>query len=43
MHRFAALFDTLLFCVALPAFAANYPDPKVGSWVAKDLDSMPAR
>jgi homoserine O-acetyltransferase len=37
MHRIATLFAALLFCVALPAFAANYPDPKESSWVAKDF------
>ncbi len=37
MHRIATLFAALLFCVALPAFAANYPDPKEGSWVARDF------
>jgi len=34
-HRVAKLFFALLFCAALPAFAANYPEPKQGDWVAR--------
>lgn len=37
LHRIAALFVALVFCAAVPALAANYPDPKEGSWVAKDF------
>jgi homoserine O-acetyltransferase/O-succinyltransferase len=34
--RAIALFAALVVA-ALPAFAANYPDPKEGSWVARDF------
>lgn len=37
LHRVVALFIALVFSAALPAFAANYPDPKEGSWVARDF------
>lgn len=33
---FAFIF-TLIACATLPAFAANYPAPKEGSWVARDF------
>lgn len=36
-YRFAALFITLVICAALPAFAANYPTPREGDWVARDF------
>ena len=36
-HRFATLFFAFLFCSALPAFAADYPEPKQGDWVARDF------
>lgn len=37
LHRVVALFIAVIFSAALPAFAANYPDPKEGTWVAKDF------
>ena len=37
LHRTAAFIVALLFCTALPALAANYPEPKEGSWVAKNF------
>lgn len=36
-HRFVTLFFTILLYAALPAFAANYPEPKQGDWVARDF------
>jgi len=36
-HRVATLFFACLFYAALPAFAANYPEPKQGDWVARDF------
>ena len=35
--RFAVLFFAIVFCAALPAFAADYPEPKQGDWVARDF------
>lgn len=35
--RIVTLFFTFLFYVALPAFAADYPEPKQGDWVARDF------
>ena len=32
-----SLFFALLFCAALPARAADYPEPKQGDWVARDF------
>jgi homoserine O-acetyltransferase len=37
LHRIAVLFAAFMFCIALPSFAANYPEPKEGSWVAKNF------
>ena len=37
LHRIAAFIVALLFCAVLPAYAANYPDPKEGDWVAKNF------
>lgn len=40
LRRVAAPFIALVFaciCTPLPAFAANYPAPKEGSWVARDF------
>lgn len=37
LHRVVVLLITLMFCAALPAVAANYPEPKEGSWVARDF------
>lgn len=36
-HRVVTLFFACLFCAALPALAANYPEPKQGDWVARDF------
>lgn len=36
-RRVAALFAVCLLIAALPALAANYPEPKQGSWVARDF------
>jgi len=36
-HRLAMLLFAVLFCAALPALAANYPEPKQGDWVARDF------
>ncbi len=36
-RRFASLFFAFAIWAALPAFAANYPEPKEGSWVARDF------
>ncbi|HEY5292035.1 MAG TPA: alpha/beta fold hydrolase [Burkholderiales bacterium] len=36
-HRIATLFFAFLFYAALPAFAADYPVPKEGDWVARDF------
>jgi homoserine O-acetyltransferase len=36
-HRIATLFVAFLFYTALPAFAADYPEPKQGDWVARDF------
>lgn len=36
-YRFTTLFFALLFCAVLPAFAADYPEPKQGDWVARDF------
>ena len=36
-YRFASLFVAFLFYAALPAFAADYPEPKQGDWVARDF------
>lgn len=35
--RYAARLCVVLLCAALPAFAANYPEPKQGDWVARDF------
>jgi len=37
LHRIAALFAVFMFCTALPSYAVNYPEPKEGSWVAKEF------
>ncbi len=36
-HRIATLLLAFLFHAALPAFAAGYPAPKEGDWVARDF------
>jgi homoserine O-acetyltransferase/O-succinyltransferase len=36
-NRFALLFFAVLFCAALQAHAADYPEPKEGDWVARDF------
>lgn len=36
-HRFATLFLSFLICAALPALAADYPEPDQGDWVARDF------
>lgn len=36
-HRFATLLFAFLLYAALPAFAADYPEPKQGDWVARDF------
>jgi homoserine O-acetyltransferase len=36
-HRLAMLFLAFLICTVLPAFAADYPEPKQGDWVARDF------
>ena len=36
-QRFATLFFTVILYAAVPALAANYPDPKESSWVARDF------
>ena len=36
-YRFAPLFFAFLFYAALPAFAADYPQPKEGDWVVRDF------
>ena len=36
-YRLALLFFTVLFCAALTARAADYPEPKQGNWVARDF------
>jgi homoserine O-acetyltransferase len=36
-YRFALLFFAVLFCAALSARAADYPEPKQGDWVARDF------
>jgi homoserine O-acetyltransferase len=36
-YRIVTLFFVFLFYAALPAFAADYPDPKQGDWVARDF------
>ena len=36
-HRIATLLFVFLFHAALPAFAADYPEPKQGDWVARDF------
>jgi len=36
-HRIATLLFAFLFHAALPAFAADYPAPKEGDWVARDF------
>lgn len=37
LRRLALLFFAFLFCAALPARAADYPEPKQGDWVARDF------
>ena len=37
LHRIAKLLVAFVLCAALPSFAANYPEPKEGSWVARDF------
>jgi homoserine O-acetyltransferase len=36
-YSLASLFFALLFCAALPARAADYPEPQQGDWVARDF------
>ena len=36
-YHIVTLFFVFLFYAALPAFAADYPDPKQGDWVARDF------
>jgi len=36
-RRIASLFFSFLFCASLPAFAAGYPAPVQGDWIAKDF------
>jgi len=36
-HRVVTLIFACLCCAALPALAANYPEPKQGDWVARDF------
>ncbi len=36
-HRVVTLFFVCLLCAALPALAANYPEPRQGDWVARDF------
>ena len=36
-HQIATLLLAFLFYAALPAFAAGYPEPKQGDWVARDF------
>jgi homoserine O-acetyltransferase/O-succinyltransferase len=31
------LFPVLLACAAMPVYAANYPEPRQGDWVARDF------
>jgi len=37
LQRFATLFFTVILYAAVPALAANYPDPKESRWVARDF------
>jgi homoserine O-acetyltransferase/O-succinyltransferase len=36
-NRFAMLLFAVLFCAALRALAADYPEPKEGDWMARDF------
>jgi homoserine O-acetyltransferase len=37
LYRVVLLFFALPFCAALPAHAADYPEPNQGDWVARDF------
>ena len=37
MQRLLTLLSAILLCAALPALAADYPEPKQGSWIARDF------
>ncbi len=37
LHRLATLLFAFLLYVSLPAYAADYPEPKQGDWIAHDF------